>query len=195
MASASDRVVDCQLGIEVALRKLDDTNNTIMLKKGILVCCIFSLGAVLAQEEELERSSSSSMEEIVPPPAPPIYQPEPGRPISPNEVIEFPEVEAQFPGGMEALQKYIQDNVKYPEVDRQLGTEGRVYMTFVVERDGSITGVQCMRKGVSPTINREAARLVETMPLWIPAEDDGKKVRARCRLPITFSLSSGEDPK
>ena len=110
-----------------------------------------------------------------------------------SEIVDFPDVDAQFPGGTKAMQKFIQDNVIYPEKDRRSNTQGRIYMTFIVEIDGSITRIDYMRGGVSRTINREGTRLIEIMPPWIPGEFKGKKVRSRCRLPITFTLSSGED--
>ena len=112
----------------------------------------------------------------------------PEQPVKKAEIVDFPDVEAAFPGGAAAMKKWIQENVQYPEISRELGDQGRVYVTFVVEPNGSITGVDVMRGGVTAELNREAKRLVRNMPKWAPGEVKGKAVRARCRLPITFTL-------
>jgi protein TonB len=122
------------------------------------------------------------------PPAPPIKK---GPEIQPDiipEIVEFPAVDATFPGGTLAMKKWIQENVNYPEISRELGDQGRVYVTFVIEQDGSITGIGIMRGGVTDELNREAKRLIRNMPKWIPGNDKGLAVRSRCRLPITFTL-------
>ncbi|MDG1332629.1 MAG: energy transducer TonB [Crocinitomicaceae bacterium] len=152
------------------------------LKNGLLIASVLLIGTVSAQENPPVP---------VPPPPPSVST----TPVVQAEIIDFPDVEAEFPGGPEALKKYIQDNVHYPEKARKNGDQGRVYVTFIVEPDGSITGVEAMRGGVSPEINREAKRLVRNMPKWKAAEVKNKKVRARCRLPITFTLALDDDDK
>jgi protein TonB len=104
------------------------------------------------------------------------------------EVIEFPDVEATFPGGPAAMQQWIAKNVKYPQTSIELGEQGKVYVSFVVEPDGSISGIQ-VERGVSDDLDREAKRLVRSMPNWTPGEAGGKKARTRCRLPINFTLN------
>ncbi len=125
---------------------------------------------------------------VAPPPPPP---PPPGNQPKPTviaEIVDFPDVEATFPGGAAAMKKWIQENVQYPEISKELGDQGRVYVTFVVEPDGTITGIDVMRGGLTEELNREAKRLVRNMPKWEAGEVKGEKVRARCRLPITFTL-------
>jgi periplasmic protein TonB len=104
------------------------------------------------------------------------------------EVIEFPDVEATFPGGPGEMQKWIAKNVQYPQTAIEMGEQGKVYVSFVVEPDGSITGVN-VERGVSDDLDREAKRLVRSMPKWKPGEAGGKKARTRCRLPINFTLN------
>ena len=104
-----------------------------------------------------------------------------------EEVIEFPDVEAEFIGGPQALIKYIQTIIQYPPTSIEMNEQGRVYLSFVVEADGSITNV-AVERGVSPDLDREAIRVVRSMPNWIPGETKGKKSRTRCRLPINFQL-------
>ena len=110
------------------------------------------------------------------------------KPILQAVIIDFPDLEASFPGGSEAMKAWIKENLLYPEISKELGDQGRVYVTFVVEPDGSITGIDVMRGGVTDELNREAKRLIRTMPKWMPGETKGKAVRARCRIPISFTL-------
>jgi len=107
--------------------------------------------------------------------------------VEEEEVIEFPEVEAEFIGGPQALMKYITLNVQYPPTSIEMNEQGKVYLSFVVEPDGSITNV-VVERGVSPDLDREAKRVVRSMPKWKPGESKAKKLRTRCRLPINFQL-------
>ena len=104
-----------------------------------------------------------------------------------EEIIEFPDVEAEFIGGAQALMKYIQTNIEYPPTSIEMNEQGKVYLSFVVEADGSITNV-AVERGVSPDLDREAKRVVRSMPKWKPGEAKAKKSRTRCRLPINFQL-------
>jgi protein TonB len=98
-------------------------------------------------------------------------------------VEEMPE----FPGGQSALMKYLSENIRYPVIAQENGIEGRVICSFVVERDGSITDVQVVR-GVDPSLDREAVRVIQSMPKWKPGKQRGKPVRVRFTLPIVFRL-------
>jgi len=105
-----------------------------------------------------------------------------------EEIIEFPDVEAAFPGGPASMQKWIGENVQYPETSIDLNEQGRVYLSFVVETDGSISNI-AIERGVSTDLDKEAKRLLRNMPAWAPGEAKGKKSRTRCRLPINFTLN------
>ncbi len=107
--------------------------------------------------------------------------------VEEEEVIEFPDVEAEFIGGPQALMKYIVTNIQYPPTSIEMNEQGKVYLSFVVEPDGSITNV-VVERGVSPDLDREAKRVVRSMPKWKPGESKAKKSRTRCRLPINFQL-------
>ena len=85
------------------------------------------------------------------------------------------------------MMKWINDNVKYPQTSIEMNEQGRVFLSFVVEKDGSITNVK-VERGISIDLDREAKRVVRKMPKWIPGESSGRAVRARCRLPINFQL-------
>ncbi len=105
-----------------------------------------------------------------------------------EEIIDFPDVEASFPGGAAAMQKWIAENVQYPQTAIEMNEQGRVYLSFVVEPDGSITNI-AVERGVSSDLDKEAKRLLRKMPKWSAGEAKGKKARTRCRLPINFTLN------
>ncbi len=105
-----------------------------------------------------------------------------------EEIVEFPDVEAEFPGGAAAMMKWINENVIYPQTSIEMNEQGRVFLSFVVEKNGKVTNV-VVERGVSPDLDKEAKRVVRKMPKWTAGEAAGRKVRARCRLPINFQLN------
>ena len=100
-----------------------------------------------------------------------------------NVVEKMPE----FEGGVENMMKFLQTNIKYPEEAKKKGTQGRVVVQFVVEKDGSIVESKVV-KSVSPELDAEALRVVKAMPKWIPGEQRGKKVRVLFTLPVSFKI-------
>ena len=104
-----------------------------------------------------------------------------------NKVFDVVEQMPSFPGGPSALMKYLNDNIKYPVVAQENGVQGRVVVSFVVERDGSITDVKVVRS-VDPSLDREAARVVRGMPHWIPGKQNGSAVRVKYNVPVSFRL-------
>ena len=137
-------------------------------------------------EDITEQESKDEDEQIVVE-TPPIViedipEPEPEAPI-----VDYPDKEAEFPGGAAAMKQFLADNIKYPEIAMEMGDQGKVFIEFVVEKDGSITQIKILR-GVSREIDLEAKRVVRDMPKWTPAESKGESVRARCRIPINFIL-------
>lgn len=94
-----------------------------------------------------------------------------------------------FPGGELEMMKFIQKNVQYPQVEKEAGISGTCYVTFVVEKDGSITDVKILR-GVSggPGCDKEAKRVVSSMPSWKAGKQNGREVRVQFNLPIKFTL-------
>lgn len=104
-----------------------------------------------------------------------------------NKVFDVVEVMPSFPGGQGALLSYLSSHVKYPVVAQENGVQGRVTVSFVVERDGSITDVHVVRS-VDPSLDREAARVVSTMPNWQPGKQNGSAVRVKFNVPVQFKL-------
>ena len=99
----------------------------------------------------------------------------------------FPDVEAQFVGGKTELFNYIKGKVEYPEMARQFGVQGKVYVEFIVEKDGRVTNIKVVHS-VDKDLDREAKRVVRSFPNWIPGIKDGEKVRTYVRQPINFRL-------
>ncbi len=98
------------------------------------------------------------------------------------------EEQPQYPGGEEALKKFIVDNIQYPVTAAENGIQGRVYVSFTINIDGSITDVKVVRS-ISPELDAEAIRIVKALPKWKPAKQRGKTVKITYTIPITFSLS------
>ena len=116
-----------------------------------------------------------------------IAQPEPPKHVEENKVFEAVEQMPSFPGGDAALMRYLSDNINYPAVAAENGVQGRVVLSFIVERDGHITDVNILRS-VDPSLDREAIRVVKSMPRWIPGKQNGQSVRVKYKLPVTFRL-------
>ncbi|MFK7785175.1 MAG: energy transducer TonB [Crocinitomicaceae bacterium] len=141
-------------------------------------------------------------EPIVPPPPPPpepippsplpdpepLPKPPPLLPLPVNPIVDFPEVQPEYPGGEEAMFKFVTENIKYPQIDLEMGNEGRVYLEFIVEKDGTLANFKVLR-GVSKSMDSEATRVAKLMPKWKPGEAGGKIVRTKMRLPFTFRLN------
>ena len=104
-----------------------------------------------------------------------------------NTVEEMPE----FPGGMEAMMKYISENVKYPEEAKDKNISGRVFVSFVIEKDGSVNEVKIMR-GIGGGCDEEAVRVISAMPKWKPGKQKGKPVRVSYMLPLNFKLNDDQ---
>ena len=105
-----------------------------------------------------------------------------------EDVFIVVEEEPSFPGGDRARKEFIRKNLDYPEMARKSGIEGKVYVTFIVEPDGSITNVR-VKRGVGAGCDKEAVRVVRNMPEWNPGKQRGKKVRVQFNMPIRFKLA------
>ena len=107
--------------------------------------------------------------------------------VEEQQIFMVVESAPEFPGGEESLTKYLFENIKYPQMAKESGIQGRVFVTFVVERDGSVTDVRVLR-GIGGGCDEEAIRVVKGMPRWTPGKQRGKPVRVQFNLPIKFTL-------
>lgn len=108
-----------------------------------------------------------------------------------GKVYDLVDEMPSFPGGLEELYKWIDNNVQYPAVARENGIEGRVILKFIVEKDGSLSDSTVIHS-VHPMVDREALRLVGQMPKWNPGRRAGVSVRVRYCLPIKFKLGESK---
>ena len=108
--------------------------------------------------------------------------------VEETEIFTVVEENPGFPGGDEARIKFLQSNMKYPTMARESGIQGKVYVTFVVEKNGNVTDVKILR-GIGGGCDEEAIRVVKSMPKWNPGKQRGKNVRVQFNLPIQFTLN------
>ena len=132
-------------------------------------------------KSRLAEAVRSDIAVAAPPPTP-----DPKPEVS-NKVFDVVEEMPHFPGGPAALQAFLSSNTKYPVVAQENGVQGRVIVSFVVERDGSITDVRVVRS-VDPSLDREASRVVRSMPRWSPGKQNGSTVRVKYTVPVVFRL-------
>lgn len=109
--------------------------------------------------------------------------------VEEEEIFMRVEKAPSFPGGQKAMMEYLMKNVKYPASCQEAGIQGRVIVSFVVNKDGSIVNVEVIR-GVHEKLDAEAVRVVKSMPTWSPGEQQGRKVRSKFQLPVFFRLAS-----
>lgn len=104
-----------------------------------------------------------------------------------NEIFVFVEHSPDFPGGRDSLFAFIRRTMVYPQEAQDSSIQGTVYVSFVVEKDGSLSDIKIIR-GVCPSLNAEALRVMKMMPKWNPGKQRGKPVRVKFNMPIAFRL-------
>lgn len=102
--------------------------------------------------------------------------------------ICFPEPMPEYPGGEQAMMKFISSHIEYPDSAKNNGIQDRVYISFVIDTDGSLTDI-CIKKGVSKDIDAEALHVIKLLPKFKPGTQQGKPVKVQYMLAITFKLS------
>ncbi|HEY9113596.1 MAG TPA: TonB family protein [Bacteroidales bacterium] len=135
-------------------------------------------------EINVEADQATVMAEYIPY-VPPVQKEE--EEIKEEQVFVIVESMPSFPGGELELMKYLNSNLKYPTMAKEMGISGRVFLTFVVEKDGSVTDIQVLR-GIGGGCDEEAIRVVKNMPKWIPGKQRNVPVRVRFNLPVKFTL-------
>jgi len=118
---------------------------------------------------------------------PDIQQEMPEEVIEEEEIFTIVEKMPEFPGGLKALFGYLKKKLKYPAMAKDAGIKGKVYVTFIVDKDGSITNVEVLR-GIGGGCDEEAIKVVKEMPKWEPGRQRNKPVRVQYNLPISFIL-------
>ena len=132
----------------------------------------------------LSCSTATAQETIIP------YRPGFG-PVDEGKVYDVVEQMPQYPGGKDKLRQYLAMSIRYPKEAEMAGVQGRVIGSFIVEKDGSLTGAR-IEKSVDKSLDAEALRIINEMPKWTPGMQDGEPVRVKCLVPITFRVSGTE---
>lgn len=152
----------------------------------LLLACL--AGQALVAQTKVEWIN---VEEPPPPPPPPgkklVVMEDEEEVVAEEETFSIVEESPEYPGGQMAMNRFIATNVVYPPVAVEAGIQGKVYVQFVVEKDGSIGEVKVIR-GIGGGCDREAVRVVKSMPKWKPGTQRGKPVRVRFTLPVNFTL-------
>ena len=105
-----------------------------------------------------------------------------------EQIFQVVEQPAEFPGGMQAMYKWLSDNIQYPRISRDNNSQGRTILRFVVNSDGSIQGIEVIKSSGDMYLDKEAVRVVSGMPKWKPGRQSGKAVRVYFTLPVVFRL-------
>ena len=108
-----------------------------------------------------------------------------------HKIYDVVEKMPEFPGGKEALKSYVASSINYPDEAEKAGIQGRVHTAFIVEKDGRLTGARAMTS-VDPQLDAEAIRIIRNMPKWTPGMQDGKPVRVKYLVPVTFRLDGND---
>lgn len=106
-----------------------------------------------------------------------------------DKVFYAVEQQAEFPGGIAAMMKFLNKNIKYPPSARRMGVEGKVFVKFIVDKEGGISNIEVM-KGMNADLDKEAVRVIKLMPPWKPGKQNGRAVKSQFVLPVYFKLSS-----
>ena len=118
--------------------------------------------------------------------------PEVGEVEGESDVYQIVEQMPEFPGGAAELYHYISKNIRYPQEAKEKGIQGRVFIGFIVEKDGSISNVRNLR-GVDSELDAEAIRVIQSLPKWKPGKHNGEFVRVSYQIPIVFKLEDKQD--
>ena len=181
-------VIDGKVSTSEQLKALDKKevdNITVMKNEGALKVYAkqfnadTSNGILFINTKEYVKNGEKKVVEVA------VKAKKPEEAEKPFDVVEqMPE----FPGGMPELMKFLQENVKYPEEAMKNGIQGRVVVQFIIEKDGSISGAEVIKK-VNEHLDAEALRVIGEMPKWTPGKQKGEAVRVKFTLPVTFRLS------
>jgi protein TonB len=138
---------------------------------------------VKTESVEIKTEDDKDVEVVIAPPveAPVVEEVE-------EEIFVVVESMPEFPGGQQEMMKYIAENIKYPVIAQENGIQGRVICQFVIEKNGSVTDIQVVRSSGDASLDKEAERVIKTMPKWKPGKQRGKPVRVKYTIPVAFRL-------
>ena len=183
---------------QIAIVEPDKVKNEVMDMKQLLN------DNEMRTDKTVESDKKADLDAVAPPPSQPkpeiVFEPAPPpkeepKPVEPepkkedNKIFDVVEQPAEFPGGQAKLMSWLSSNIRYPDSAQQNGIQGKVTVRFVVEKDGSVSGVTVL-KGVDKDLDAEAVRVVKRMPKWQAGKQNGQAVRSYFTLPVTFKLAN-----
>ena len=149
----------------------------------IAAVCVFSNCTFSSKTSE-----DANIVKEEPQPAPVVNPPQPTfHTIGDRVVYETVDESAEFPGGMSALNKFLSETIVYPVIAQENGIQGRVTVQFIINKDGTIIDANIAR-GIDPSLDKEALRVTNLMPKWIPGKVKGEAVASKFTLPVRFNL-------
>ena len=155
------------------------------MKKLILFVAVATMYCSCGQVATEDNESRHANEEMVELTEDPVI--DPTLPENDTAIVVISDVMPEFPGGDEALFAYLSQNINYPTEAKDAKLEGRVYVTFVIEKDGQVSNAKILRD-IGGGCGEEVLRVIRTMPKWKPGTQDGKPVRVQFNLPVAFEL-------
>lgn len=172
------------------------TQNFARLKLMFVLPLAFSILLVIScgpdvpvqQEKEIVKPQTDVPNEADNPPPPPQVQED-----EPKKTFTVVEVMPEYPGGVNEMMKFLAENIKYPTVAKENGVSGKVYVSFIVEKDGLISDITILR-GIGAGCDEEAIRVIKMMPKWKPGTQRGQAVRVQYNVPIKFTLDEVKNP-
>jgi len=181
---SSEMLIPEELDVDLTKRTPEPPKPKIEPPKVVVPDEIIVVNDPVEHQEIFFTENQSEIPQVISTASAPRYVEEPV-----ESVVDFAEIAPEFIGGQAALMKFSSDNIRYPQVDIEMGNKGRVICTFVVEKDGSITDIKVVR-GVSPSIDKEAMRVISEMPNWKPGFQNGRAVRVKFTLPVHFKITN-----
>jgi protein TonB len=181
---SSEMLIPEELDVDLTKRTPEPPKPKIEPPKVVVPDEIIVVNDPVEHQEIFFTENQSEIPQVISTASAPRYVEEPV-----ESVVDFAEIAPEFIGGQAALMKFLSDNIRYPQVDIEMGNKGRVICTFVVEKDGSITDIKVVR-GVSPSIDKEAMRVISEMPNWKPGFQNGRAVRVKFTLPVHFKITN-----
>jgi TonB family protein len=176
-------------GMQAQWRQIEKVGSWMEGSSIVLIDCLDAMIVMMEEDDivELEEDCIEIAVDIVPV--------EVVEEVEEEEEVVFKVIETmpEFPGGQQAMMKFIADNIQYPVIAMENGIQGRVICQFVVEKDGHIGDIQVVRTSGDASLDKEAVRVIGTMPKWKPGIQRGKPVRVIFTIPINFRLS--DEPK
>jgi protein TonB len=158
------------------------------MKKTLLLICLATLAIVAHAQQSTPKKNDPNADITIDEPVSSAPASTDKSSVDPAKIFTAVEMEPSFPGGIEVFYKFLQYNIRYPAKAFEDKIQGKVFVSFVVEKDGSLTDIKVLRE-IGGGCDEEAVRVMKTSPKWRPGIQNGRPVRVQYTMPISFNLS------